>query len=532
MTTITLIPLDDRPATRAIPQEVAAIAGVDVETPPLELRPRCRVAPEPEAVSAWFRASRARTDAAVVSLDALGFGGLIGSRIGDERLEDVLANWSPLTEAGGPVHAAIVIPRTPNSLDAMEEPPYWTSHGPSLHALSARLASTEDDLAAARAAVAPAVPDAVAQDWTGRRLRQHTLALAALGMAQRGTLDTLVVGVDDAALASLSARAQSDLHRWSQIVGATDRVMVHPGADEIGSVLVARAIGAHLGVAGPTVAIRCADADGLDRPAPYETGPVRLTVVRQLEAAGALVLAEADDDSDLTEADVVLVVHPPYCPECGASAGCAVDHASWAGTPPESWDWEGAERTATQVTTLLAAGHRVALADVAQPNGADPALMGTLLPVLDWSTLDGYGAWNTAGNTLGTVVAQLVVTHLGRVAGTFDASAHRVAIARRVVEDYGWMSLVRHKARLELGSDPSRHDAVSGEHPAAPAWERELADVLVASAGLDGLVVVPGSLSFPWDRTFEIDLVIVDQTTTAAATATAPATAAATGLAR
>ena len=506
MITLTLIPLDDRPATRAIPQEVAAIAGVSVATPPLALRPHCRTAPDPEAVSAWFRTSRSRTDAAVVSLDALGFGGLIGSRIGHEPVEDVLALWRPLTEPGGPVHAAIVVPRTPNSLDAMEEPEYWNQNGPFLHALSAQLASTEDDLAAARRTVAPSVPDDVAQDWTGRRLRQHTLALAALSMAQRGTLDTLVVGVDDAAQKSLSARAQTDLARWSQIVGTTDRVIVHPGADETGAVLVARAIAQHLGLRGPQVAVRCADADGLDRPAPYETGPVGLTVVRQLEAAGATVV------DDLADADVVLVVHPPYCPVCGASAGCAVDHASWAGTPQEAWDWDGAARTTTVVADLLAAGHQVALADVAQPNGADPALVGALTPVVSWADLDGYGAWNTAGNTLGTVAAQLVVAHLGRVAGTYDAAAHRLAIGRRVVEDYGWMSVVRHKARVELGSDPARHDEVSGAHPAAAAWENELRNILADSPGLQALRIVPGSLSFPWGRTFEIDLTLIDPT--------------------
>ena len=504
MITLTLIPLDDRPATRGIPQEVAAIAGVSVATPPVDLRPRGRTAPDPEALSEWFRISRARTDAAVVSLDALGFGSLIGSRIGHEPVEDVLARWRPLTEPGGPVHAAIVVPRTPNSLDATEEPAHWSQHGPNLHALSAQLASTEDDLAAARDTVAPAVPDDVAADWTGRLLRQHTLALSTLGMAQRGALDTLVVAVDDAAQKSLSALAQSDLARWSQIVGTTDRVLVHPGADETGAVLVARAIGQHLGLSGPRVAVRCADADGLDRPAPYETGPVRLTVVRQLEAAGATVVDE------LSDADVVLVVHPPCCPVCGASAGCAVDHASWAGTPEDTWDWEGAARTTTVVTDLLAAGHRVALADVAQPNGADPALVRALTAVVSWADLDGYGAWNTAGNTLGTVAAQVVVAHLGRAAGTFDAQSHRLAIARRVVEDYGWMSVVRHKARVELGSDLAGHDLVSGAHPATAAWEGELREILATSPGLRGLQVVPGSLSFPWGRTFEIDLSIVD----------------------
>ncbi|GAA1735339.1 DUF4127 family protein [Isoptericola hypogeus] len=502
MLRLTLLPLDDRPVSRRLPVQLAQVAGATVESPPPALLPRLRRAPDVTALSTWFAASRERADASVVSLDALGFGSLIASRTGTQRVDEVLASWAPVARPGPPVHAAIVVPRTPDSADATEEPPYWDPHGPALHRLSAELSDREPDLAGARARVAANVPADVVADWVGRRLRQHALALAALDLHRRDLLTTLVVGVDDAAERSLSAAAQHDLARWVQVLGTGDRALVHPGADETGAVLVARAVLAASDAAPPRVVLRCAVAGGLDRVAPYETGPVRHTAVRQLEAAGAVVVHAGPSDAGPSDAgssdvDCHVVVHAPAV---GPSRG------DWAVTPPDVLDHEAAAATARIVARLVSAGHRVAVADVAHPNGADPALVAALAAVDAWPHLAGYAAWNTAGNTLGTVAAQVVVTTLAQRAGTFDAAAHRRMLAHRVAEDAGWMSRVRAQVRAELGSDPSRHDVVHPTPDQRSAWEARLTSVLAATRGLEDLHVAPGSLALPWDRTFEIDM--------------------------
>ncbi|MCK0115950.1 DUF4127 family protein [Isoptericola sp. S6320L] len=492
MLRLTLLPLDDRPVSVRLPAQVARVAGATVEVPPPAHRPRLRHAPDVAALSAWYAGSRGRTDASVVSLDGLGLGSLIASRTGTERLDEVLAAWRPVTRPGPPVHAAIVVPRTPDSADATEEPDYWDPHGPALHRLSAELGDTTATLDDARSRVAADVPADVVADWTGRRLRQHALALAALDLHRRGLLTTLVVGVDDAAQRSLSALAQEDLARWAGLLGTGHRAVVHPGADETGAVLVARAVLAASAVAPPRVAVRCAADDGLDRVAPYETGPVGHTAVRQLEAAGAVVV-----DPRSPDVDCHVVVHAPAT---GPSAG------DWAVAPPAGSDGAAATATAGTVAELLAAGQRVAVADVAQPNGADPALVTALGEVGAWRRLVGYAAWNTAGNTLGTVAAQVVATCAAQAAGTFDAAAHRELLAHRVAEDAGWMSHARARARAELGSDPTRHDVVRLTADRRHRWESLVGEVLARTPGLDDARVVPGSLTLPWDRTFEIDL--------------------------
>ena len=501
---LALLPLDDRPVSVSLPEEVLAVAGVEVRIPGPDLRPHLRDAPGPAALAAWLAEARADADAAVVSLDALGSGSLIASRTRDETVAEVLRAWEAAAAPGGPVHAAVVVPRTPDSADATEEPAYWDPHGPALHARSAELGDGADVRAAARTA-APAVPDEVVRDWLGRRMRRHALALAALDLLRQRRLTTLIVGVDDAAPRSLSAVAQAELAGWVDRLGLHDHARGDPGAAETGGGRAPRARVHPTGRPGPVVAVVCAADGGLTRPAPYETGPVGITVDRQLRAAGARTVTEARSGaalrSDGDRTDAVLVVHPPATRE---------HPGDWAVAPPRRVDEAAARSTADLAARLVHEGRRVAVADVAHANGADPALAAALGEAGLWPALDGFAAWNTAGNTLGTVAAQLVTTAVARVEGTLDATAHRRMLARRVVEDLGWMSDVRAAARAELGSDPTRHDVVVLDDARRTTWEARLTDVLAGAPGLTDLRVRPGTLRLPWDRTFEIDIEVED----------------------
>jgi len=491
MTSFTLIPLDDRPACLALPAEVAAIAGVTLDVPPTSLLPHARRTPAPGGLARWFTAARPRTDASIVSLDALAFGSLIASRTGTERIDEVLASWAPLLAPGPAVHAAIAIPRSPDTRDASEEPDYWDPYGPDLHRMSRALSEPGARLTTALAELGSDLPAATVRDWMGRRLRQHVLAMTALDLLRRNVLASLIIGVDDASPGSLSAAAQHELETWSRIVGTDDRAFIQPGADETAAVLVARAYLRSVGGPPPRVALVCADPAGLQRHAAYETQAVGRTLVHQLTAAGAL---PTDDAAD---ADTVLVVHPPAD---GRYAG------DWALTPPQALNEAAADRTAALLAGHLDSGRRVALADVHQPNGADPALVAAVSREMRWDRLDGFAGWNTAGNTIGTVAAQVVVTHCARRAGTFDPDAHLLALARRVLEDHGWMSVVRARARADIGSDPTRHDTVDPDDPRRTAWESHLGGLLATYPGLERVRLTPDSLSFPWQRTFEMDL--------------------------
>ncbi|MBM7503606.1 DUF4127 family protein [Agromyces aurantiacus] len=487
---IVLVPLDERPVSARLPGLVAAIAGAAVDGPPAEALPSVRRPGDVDLLSSWFAEAAANADGAVVSLDALGFGGLIPSRIGDEPLEQVLTRWSVLRGLDVPVHAAVVVPRSPDALDAFEEPEYWAQWGPSLHALSARLADGDRAGRADRAEGAEPVPGEVRADWLRRRLRQHALGLAAVGLAADGTISRLFVGVDDAATRSLSAVAQAELDAWTARLELRDRVVVGPGADETGAVLTARLLVDRLaGDTRPRVALACAEPDGLRRVAPYETGPVGTTARAQVEAAGGVLVDEP------AAADAVLVVHAP-----DGSRG------DWAVAAPATTDDVAACRTAELVARLLDGGAAVAVGDVAQPNGADPKLVRELAATGAVARLDGYAAWNTAGNTLGTAAAHLVTAVVARRAGVFDEAAASRLVRLRLIEDFGYMSVARAALRRELGSPVDRHDRIDDPDAASAFVAGRLGDALVSIPGLGIGPVRPEHVRFPWGRSFEIAL--------------------------
>lgn len=476
---VALLPLDERPVTGRLAAMVGAVAGAQVLLPPGSLLPRVRVLGDRDGLTAWLTGPAAGADVLVVSLEMLAFGGLVPSRIGYEGTVESLRRWEVLRMFDVPVHAAGVVTRTPDADDPAEEPEYYGWHGRALHAASAAL-STGHPL--------PAGTDpALARDFLGRRLRNHVLNLASLGLAADGVLDTLVIGADDTATAAIGTREQQWLAQWPAWLGIADRVMTYPGADEIGVVLVARVLSQQLD-RPPRVRVNA--THGLDRVAPYENVPVLQTVLGQLRAAGAMVASAGSDQADLD-----LVVHPP--------SGCRGDFAI---APPHATDPAAAEGTADLVADLLATGARVAVADAAYPGGADPALVSALARRLDgrWERLAGWAAWNTAGNTIGTAIGHGLAVVAGQCQGTFDSQAHAMLLRHRLLEDWGWMSSARQQVRALIGSDPTRHDRVpddgTAEWLAAQLLARRLAD-LGPGWSVD-------HVSFPWRRTFEIDFTV------------------------
>src|SRR5205085_938466 len=106
------------------------------------------------------------------------------------------------------------------------------------------------------------------------------------------------------------------------------------------------------------------------------------------------------------------------------------------------------------------AGRTVAIGDVAYPNGADPIAMEILLspdsPVAS-AKLASYGGWNTAGNTLGTVVAQ-AVCYLFIGNDPVRQEAQAACLTHRFLEDYGYQAVVRREARAFCQKTFGRRD--------------------------------------------------------------------------
>lgn len=505
---LALIPLDERPVNTRYPQMLGAIGGADVRLPPPEMRGRQRAPCDLNAVAAWLRDVTPQCAAALVSCDFLAFGNLINARISHDSAADALARLRLLAEINSscPVHAFSLITRVSNADDAVEEPDYWAQWGTAFYRF-ARLThgAEQNGLSPGErqelAELEKRLPPDLAADWLTRRLRNHTVNLGLLDMAAREQLASLLLTSDDTSALGFPSRERDWLRGWPRLIGPAlvDRVQMHPGADEVGSALVAKLLNERQNRAPRAWPLYAIPGDA-SLVAPYEDRPIRETVEGQIRACGCVVAASPEDS------DIILGVATPsprrtdYRPEFLADDRSTRTDA-YGRFLAELGRWQGR-------------GTPVALADVAYPNGSDPLLTELLLSAdcpLRPAELCAYGAWNTAGNTLGTVVAQAACSlRIGDDAAR--ATAQRLLLAHRFLEDFGYQTVVRREARAEAERlwerrEPDPDD--DAQQAALCAFiEERLSETLVRlqkrGVGV-GLLIAPGGVRLPWRRTFEVD---------------------------
>ncbi|MBW4438646.1 MAG: DUF4127 family protein [Pleurocapsa minor GSE-CHR-MK-17-07R] len=490
---IAVIPLDERPVNTRYLRMVADIAGLDLALPPANALSHLRQPARQDALTDWLAGQSGQADQRIISVESFAYGGLIPSRISDASPLDVMSSLARLEGLPRlPTTAFNVITRIPDANDAIEEPAYWAQHGRRLHRYSQLMHRQQagqpvsDELDALSAAL----PPDIVHDFTARRLRNHMVNLNLLHMASRGLFDLLVISSDDTSEFGMGSQEKAWLRTWVGRLGlGEDRLLMYPGADEVGCVLMMRA--ALTGRPTPTFYVHYAiDADRA-RIAPYEDSPVAVTVERQIRALGGRVVDEIE------QADFIVAVNPPsgigqeYDPEAEHFAS---EHARRA---------PFMEAFAGQIAAWAADGRRVIVCDVAYPNGSDPDLIAHLLAGTDLRRLAAYGAWNTAGNTIGVALAQGVASSL--VAGPDAEKAQTRFLLHRFIEDWGYQHLVRQRTRDWLEATTGRRDTTPDNQAEAIAHIHADLSALLPQLGAlaEGWRIT--RVSLPWNRTFEVD---------------------------
>lgn len=490
MTTLLLVPLDERPVNMTHPALVAAVGHARVLLPPTDVLGRFRDPGDHDALVRWLDVNVDKVDAAIVSVDQMLYGGLVPSRLNNAAAATVMTRIAPLADLGRrvPTTAFVTITRMPDHDDAAEEPDYWDRSGRDLHRLSTLLyQSAAGEMVSNQIADLRRVIGAhTVTDVMTRRLRNHSVVLAAVDLVARGGVQRLVVCLDDTTPTSLSVLEADWVRRWVDHLDITEAVTVHSGADEVGSTLVARTLTSRR-TPRPTVSPVCATPGGLDLIPPYESRPLHAAVQAQIQAVGA----EATEAAD---ADVTLVVHPP--------TDQGVD---WAVGPyPAATATSGQRAMATTelVRAHLDRGAAVAVADVAHPNGSDPELIAQLGHDGGLAELSGYAGWNTASNTVGSVLAHAVLT-----VAAGDRSAHQRLLTHRLLEDHGFQTVVRRQLRTWLREQGCHTDPGPQLLGQAEALAAELLGQQLAALPQLGrqFCLRPGSVRLPWGRTFHVE---------------------------
>lgn len=439
---LALIPLDERPVNTTLPVRLARVANCEVLLPPREMLGNKKEVGAYEGLGDWLGSVASTVDGLIVSVETLAFGGLIASRTTHLPLEKAREHLSVLKKIRDahpqlPIYAFTLVMRIPAYDSDDEEPTYWASYGRRIHEYSqlvdkvARHNRNEDRRA--MEALAAEIPAEVLQDWQWRRERNHQLNLEVLDYVADGIVDFALITQDDSAEYGVSAAEQRALRARLAELGIEERAILYPGADEVAMILLARHVNAHVGKR-PKVYPRYSSAKGPFIIPRYEDRPLAESVKGQIYAAGG-VLVESP-----AEADFMLFLN----------------------TPGESQEEAPHQETSTLVDTAgrnlldftesilhyTSQGIPAAVADVAYANGGDTRFVSMLLRRVGLKRLAAYAGWNTAGNTLGTVVAHASLYNaVGRdateAAVQRAAKAHLEFLLSRFIEDWGYQAIVR-----------------------------------------------------------------------------------------
>ncbi|WP_226704241.1 DUF4127 family protein [Microbulbifer elongatus] len=497
---ILALPVDGRPVTREQVQFVAGIADCELLCPSVEALGHFREEADRDRLAEWVSGNAADVDGFLFSLDMLVYGGLVPSRFIDDSTESLRARLDLLKELkqrypDKPLYAFCATMRMSNNNENEEEKLYWAEHGTDIwnwSFYSDRFACTGNEQDRERAEWAKnRIPGHIQRDYLETRARNFSITKDILALVEEGIVDRLVLPQDDTAEYGFNIAERRQLQQLVDDRKLDKAVLVYPGADEVIYTLLVHQLQLldqqHSDEVTPLrIALRPHHTGALAKMvARYEDRPVMESIRCQIDAAGAQLV---DRES---EADVVIAIH------CRG-----VIQGDWAMQYPLEEDLGLDHDWVVQLVTDLKERQKpLALLDLAYANGGDPELMAVLEQQAGAgiSALRAYAGWNTASNSIGSLVAQLCASL--RTPASDEGKAHNQhLLVTRLLDDYLYQS----RLRQSLRATQKARDLPDGDVTALNEVYFTSATEWLERQGFDAVQL--HSVYFPWQRSFEIGL--------------------------
>ncbi len=489
---IALLPLDDRPCNTRFPQEIAAIGGDSLCHPSREILGRFNT-PAPNAPLQDWLENLPQVDALIVSVDMLAYGGLVASRktktdlkTAQERLQ-ILEEWHQ-KRPETPIYAFNVLMRLAITMDSDAAVPHY--YNVMRYARLVDEAAREPQKMAELHEVKAQIPPEILAEYHGARARNHAINMAMLDFLASGTFSYFLVTQEDCTQFGLHRSEQAEITARARELGVESRFALHPGADEAALTLLAR----HWETA-VSFQVHWSDEARKCDIAVFEDVPYEDALHSHIAAMGGQIIAAETTQN----ADFELFVNAPV----GGSQK----------------DEDAAEKSARQadleafcdaIQAALSQDKRVALCDVAFPNGADEVLLSLLQKRGILGQLAVFGGWNTAGNTTGTVLAQcaaILRADRDKSGSSESKTLNQRFVFERLVDDWGYQSRVRAGVEAiarERGFSPL---SMNGQARGIEEIVRlKLDDFARELAPQFGAEVEKLEVRLPWSRTFEVEV--------------------------
>lgn len=426
---IVLLPLDDRPCNADYPHHIGLPHGM-LFAPPKSCLGYKKHPGDFAQLKAWLMREVVDASHLVLSLDQWIYGGLIPSRLHHNSVENLLERVTLIRQIkeSNPhvqIYGFVMIMRNPFYNSDDEEPSYYAYDGSNIyksgyypHKIELNGPLSHEETVDFEQALSQ-LKQANLDDYLSRRAKNIEVVKAVIDLKQDGIIDYLVIPQDDSSPFGYTKRDQEKVKTYIHEVRASG-IDIYPGADEVGLILLARAV-QHMFKKKTTFKPIYASEQGQMEIPPFEDRPLYQSVASQIQASGSEFSIYKQDAIEL-----YIHVAPRF-----------VDKHD-----PDYHQVFHVDRKLNLFTQAMKEaillGKKVAIADVAFANGGDVDVLKALDADDMALSLYGYAGWNTSSNTLGTVIAQAIIFD------TFHLKEQqRYFLLSRFYEDVGYMNFVR-----------------------------------------------------------------------------------------
>ena len=465
-TAIALIPLDSRPCNTQYPQTLAQMAGMRLILPADALLDDFLTPADQEGLWQWLEQTAPQCDRIIISTNELLQGGLINSRSSDSyanlesdinRLQEFCQNHPEQK-----ITILTILPRLLPSQYDSDLAGYMTELSQYGRAW---------DQADLNASPLPQseVPAEILEKYRQVFLQCGELLKQLQQMAADGLCE-VVIGQDDG-----EEYCPSNILKRQILANPTDNLTFVHGADELTMLILA----SFVDLPPSEVQIIIDDESAWSKYFPYEAADLTTILKEKLALANVTISEEAQD---------TIFIHADNLSSESAAGFIAGEGSAYRG-----------------------------LADIAYTNKGDKALADYLLSSAN--NLHAYSGWNTAGNTLGTIIAHY------RLSQAFPQTkqAAQAAIefkAIRLSEDLVYQALISNDLRLSLANQKLMNSSTTAFTADIELIEPLLAErfapykVQLEELFTSAQEILPQvsvdvtsaeiNLSFPWNRAFEV----------------------------
>ncbi|MET3699659.1 F5/8 type C domain-containing protein [Bacillus oleivorans] len=496
---ISLVPLDDRPFNVYTPKMISKIGGFQVNTPDKELLGKYFTPGNSTLIGEWWMKDSDKTSSSVVAIPMLAYGGLINSRYGNVSLETARDNLQIIKDykeqypdkklyAYDTLTRLTISPTRDYPGNYAGEIREWSILKDEIE----NLGMNDDERVQRYNELTALIPEELIEDYLKTRKRNFEINNLMIEWVKEGYIDFLIIGQDDAEPYGLHRPEHEALKERISELNLEDKIVIMPGADVVGSLLVTKLMLEELNV-NPKVFVEYSRIHGDDWIAPYQNIPYSSLIQNYVNILGGKIV------SKIEEADIVLM-------------------ANTAGV-------EQIDSFAEKIYEYIGRGYHVTIGDDAIAGVSDQELISLLKERIKFSSLYGYSGWNIGVSItqsfarfgLMESVKQGQLNILER-----SAKSHLELLLESLAHEEAYRNHIRDDTRKlaeTLGDDPQNilnnfdmvnNYAVTQTAPLANKWyENHFYDENIKLGGNSNIIGTVTSLSkwemyLPWNRYQEL----------------------------